>query len=92
MFPLEVIGKVDLGWQVDVEGGDLKNCIRILNNTDKENCFAYALLILTVNVEFNMIQKQVCHLAWNMGYRCGGMSDLIYCKLPHTLGLVVLLN
>lgn len=66
MFPLEVIAEVDVGWQVDVEGGDLKNCVGLLNNTDKENCFACTLLILTLNLEFNLIKKQVCHLAWNM--------------------------
>lgn len=36
MCLLEVIGKVDLGWQADVEGGDLKNCIRLLNNIVKK--------------------------------------------------------
>lgn len=55
MFLVEVIGKVDLGWQVHVEGGDVKNCVRLLNNTDKENCFACTLLILTVILEFNLI-------------------------------------
>lgn len=55
MFPLEVTGKVDLKWQVDVEGGDLKNCIRLLNSTNKDYCFACTLLILTVNLEFNLI-------------------------------------
>lgn len=52
---IEVIGKVDLRWQVDVEGGDFENCLRLWNNTEKENCFACTLLILTVNLEFNLI-------------------------------------
>lgn len=43
MFPLEVTGKVDLGWQADVEGEDLKNCIRPLNNTYKEMLCMYSV-------------------------------------------------